>query len=85
LEAKRAFLAGELEKLTREIDGLKHTDCNLVCSGCGTTLATEWDFASHFVIPDEQFLNLGGCPTRDSHYTTRVPVHFKVSTLIGKG
>jgi hypothetical protein len=85
LTAKLAAISAELERVTREIDGLKGTDCGLTCSGCGERLETEWDFASHFVIPDERYVNLGGCPTRDSHYTTRVPVHFKVQTMLGEG
>jgi hypothetical protein len=32
------------------------------CSGCREVLATEKDFAKHFLIPDERFLNLGNCP-----------------------
>lgn len=34
-----------------------------VCSKCGTALATEADFAQHFVVPDVRYLNLGQCPT----------------------
>lgn len=31
------------------------------CSVCGTTLATEADFAEHFVIRDSRYLNIGEC------------------------
>lgn len=34
------------------------------CSGCGITLATELDFARHFVAADNHYLNLGRCPNR---------------------
>jgi hypothetical protein len=85
LLAKQATLAAELERVTREIEGMKGTDSNLVCSGCGDRLETEWDFASHFVIPDERYVNLGGCPVRDTQYTRdRVPVRFVVQTVIGR-
>jgi hypothetical protein len=69
LDAKLEFLTNELAKVQREIYGLQHTECNLHCAGCGENLSTEWDFAKHFVIPDEQFLNLGECPNR----STRAP------------
>jgi hypothetical protein len=41
---------------------LQNTPCGLTCSGCGTLLPTEADFAQHFTIKDERFLNLGECP-----------------------
>lgn len=70
MRTKAAILQSRLEveelalKRDREyIEGLKETPCNLECSGCGAVLETEWDFASHFVIPDERFLNLGNCPS----------------------
>jgi len=87
LQARRDYLSAELEKANREILGLQGTPCGLTCDSCGTVLASEWDFASHFLIPDEQYLNLGGCP--DGNYIRknppRISVHFKLTTLIGKG
>lgn len=84
LTAKREFLAAELEKVNQEILGLSVTDCNLTCDGCGTVLPTEWDFASHFLIPDERYLNLGGCPVKNSPYTRPLlPVRFVITTQIG--
>ena len=61
IERKNAAKA-EYERLAREIHGLANTPCGLTCAGCGTLLVTEADFASHFIIPDENYLNLGGCP-----------------------
>jgi len=34
------------------------------CSRCGTALPTEAAFAKHFLVPDEQYVNLGECPTQ---------------------
>jgi hypothetical protein len=34
------------------------------CSACGEELKTEADFAKHFLVPDERFLNLGECPNK---------------------
>lgn len=41
---------------------LKMIPFNGVCTGCGTPLETEADFAQHFHIPDERYINLGYCP-----------------------
>lgn len=84
LTAKRDYLAHALDMAQREIDGLKSTSCGLACQ-CGEMFDTEWEFASHFLIPDEQLLNLGGCPNGDylKRNTARVTVHFVVATQIG--
>ena len=42
--------------------GLDVTRCGIKCSGCGTELATEGDFARHFTVPDARYRNLGDCP-----------------------
>lgn len=55
------------ERIREYRELLQLTPLELPCAGCGTTLETEWDFASHFVIPDERYLNLGECPNRKSH------------------
>lgn len=65
LNERRTRLAEELAKLDATIDGLARTNCGLKCSGCGQWLASEREFAEHFVIPDERYLNLGDCPVVD--------------------
>lgn len=44
--------------------GLELTQFNHPCSGCGVMLATEADFAKHFIIKDSLYLNLGECPNQ---------------------
>lgn len=61
---RRDFLREELAKAESYLIGLDQTGCNLSCD-CGTVFHTEADFASHFIIPDERFLNLGNCPVKD--------------------
>lgn len=34
------------------------------CSQCGIVLATEADFAKHFIVSDPRYVNLGYCPNR---------------------
>jgi hypothetical protein len=43
---------------------LNLTTCGAVCSGCETPLATEGDFARHFIVPDSRYLNVGYCPEK---------------------
>lgn len=62
LRERAEFLEAEAAKARAYIDGLAMTNCGLTCSGCGTLLRTEADFASHFIVRDENYLNLGGCP-----------------------
>lgn len=85
LTAKRDYLAHALDMAQREIDGLKGTDCGLSCGGCGKVLETEWDFASHYLVADERYTNLGGCPERPYNPATgpRISVHFEVTTKMG--
>lgn len=45
-----------------EREGFRNTPCNLNCTGCGELLATEADFAAHFVLADIRYKNLGECP-----------------------
>jgi hypothetical protein len=46
-----------------ERDSLENTSCGLNCAGCGMTLATEADFARHFILTRGlQYRNLGDCP-----------------------
>ena len=64
LTARLAEAEAKASQLRRELAGLDATDCGLRCSGCGEVLATEGDFARHFVVADVRFLNLGECPAR---------------------
>ncbi len=88
LLAKRAYLAETLAKLDREIAGLKsqHTGGGdflpLQCGKCGAVHETEWDFASHYVVSDERYLNLGDCPD-DPRNSNRVTVDWVVTTKFG--
>lgn len=43
------------------------------CSTCGAPLDTEADFAKHFLVTDERYLNLGMCPTRSITYVNNDP------------
>jgi hypothetical protein len=65
LGERAAFLVREAKALADYIEGLHNTPCGLTCDGCGTLLVTEGDFAAHFVIRDENYLNLGNCPERN--------------------
>jgi hypothetical protein len=69
LLARQAQLAADLDRLTREINGLARTPFGKPCSGCGTVLANEAEFAAHFVVPDERYMNLGNCPMKQGRDT----------------
>lgn len=62
LTDRLATLRAEVEKAEAYLASLDRTPCGLDCSGCGTRLATEGDFARHFTVPDSRYLNLGECP-----------------------
>lgn len=64
LTGRAESLRAELDKLERELRGMENTPCGVPCTGCGTVLVTEADFAKHFTVPDLRFLNLGDCPNR---------------------
>jgi len=42
----------------------RHNVGPMKCVRCRIELATEGDFARHFLIPDERYLNLGNCPSK---------------------
>ena len=52
------------QRAKREIDSLIKTALDLKCAGCGVQLNSEAEFAKHFRIPDERYLNLGECPDK---------------------
>lgn len=62
LVARRVELQKQLDQANRHLKGLKETPCGIDCSGCHEFFETEADFAKHFVIGDERYLNLGECP-----------------------
>lgn len=55
---------------TEQLDALDRQVFGGACAGCGAILATEGDFARHFLIPDERYLNLGLCPKRAAGVAT---------------
>lgn len=62
LRARLAELEAEAAKQRAYLDGLEQTAFGKPCSGCGQLLETELDFAAHFIVTDERYLNLGYCP-----------------------
>jgi hypothetical protein len=71
LQARRAELADELAKLDQYMRGLEGQPCMLRCNKCDKLHNSEADFAKHYLIPDERYLNLGHCPTNTS--VTAIP------------
>ena len=69
LAAKRDALEAALEAVNAQLEGLDQTECGLTCSGCGEVLATEYNFAAHFIVARADLiadrLNLGSCPVTD--------------------
>ncbi len=69
LLAKRDALVQALADLDAQIGGLDNTPADLRCHGCGEHLATEGEFARHFVVRPfdvaNDHLNLGWCPVAD--------------------
>lgn len=65
LVTRRDELQRQLDAANAYLEGMEKTPCNLTCV-CGTYLATEADFAKHYTIPDERYLNLGDCPIKDA-------------------
>lgn len=59
------FLRDQVKLAENYIEGLAMTNCGLNCGGCGMLLETEADFADHFIVRDENYLNLGNCPDKD--------------------
>jgi hypothetical protein len=59
-----------LNEQHQKLDRLETQECGLTCSGCGKVLETEKDFAEHYLVPDERFLNLGYCPDKDKGLRT---------------
>lgn len=64
LENQIIDLRAKAEEIEMQLESLRKTPCGLTCSGCRTYLETEYDFAAHFLIKDERYLNLGDCPEK---------------------
>jgi hypothetical protein len=68
LQERRKKAQEEANNIATQLQGLALTPfkdgVTGRCSGCGALLQTEADFAKHFLIPDERFLNLGYCPNK---------------------
>lgn len=58
LETARA----EVERLESYMRGLENTPDTVKCTGCDEQFTVNADFARHFLIPNEQYLNTGYCP-----------------------
>jgi len=74
MKAREAALKEALEAIQHRLEAEENTPCGLSCD-CGQYFETEADFAKHFIIPDEHFLNLGECPVKGAR------PHFPVRTL----
>lgn len=68
LEQERAEANGRLDRAVSELKGATDTtpypSGPQTCTGCGATLRNEFEFWSHFHIPNPQYLNLGDCPEK---------------------
>jgi len=62
LEERQNAAAKVFNNLTAQVED--ETPFGHPCTGCGKILETEKDFRSHFLIPDERYLNLGECPDK---------------------
>jgi hypothetical protein len=72
LEERLTIKIAEVHRMTRELQHLESVSFGRPCSGCGELLATEADFAKHFVVPDPRFLNLGECPVKSQNQETKL-------------
>lgn len=71
LVAKREALQTQIDELDRRMNSLAGQSCMLRCNKCDKLHETEADFARHYLIPDERYLNLGYCPTNTT--ATAIP------------
>ena len=65
LETRADALMSQLTDLNSQLDWMERTPFQANgtgrCSQCDTALPTEADFAKHYLVPDEQYINLGEC------------------------
>lgn len=64
LTERLSTMEDKAAKLRRELEALQRTTFGLPCSGCLEILETEADFARHYLVRDERYLNLGWCPNQ---------------------
>lgn len=68
LEARLESLRQQVEDAENYLRWLEKTPFTAngtgVCSQCREELPTEKDFAQHFLIDDERYINLGHCPNK---------------------
>ena len=62
LNARAEKMRKELTELESYMRGMENTPDNARCTGCGEQFTTNADFARHFKIPNEVYLNTGYCP-----------------------
>lgn len=72
LEARLEKARADVKEREEYLESLSRTPCELNCAGCGEFLATEEDFAKHFVLENEVYLNLGNCPNSKRKAATGV-------------
>lgn len=63
LEERAHSLETMAKVIRRDMEWMEETALEVECSGCGTAIHTEADFAKHFVVTNNNgHLNLGECP-----------------------
>jgi hypothetical protein len=63
LEAEHALANANADLANLERPCLNDRGEPMRCTGCGAQFKTERDFASHYLVPDERYINLGACPS----------------------
>lgn len=64
LQSRLAKAREDALRIERDLAWMERTPLNVPCAGCAVNLATEADFAKHFVLSDTRYLNLGECPSK---------------------
>ena len=66
LEARADALMSQLKDISSQLAWMERTPFTANgtgrCSDCDTALHTEADFAKHYLVQDELYVNLGICP-----------------------
>lgn len=64
LTERAASLRAQAQAIEDELAGMDRTTLSDCSCACGVILATEGEFARHFIVPNRAYLNLGDCPNR---------------------